>query len=84
MKQLVYHIIVCGMAVLFLTACTVETVGKLTEHTFYLRVIVHTGVDLLHDLCDELTAVLSQFITVFGLYVIYLLQIISEYFPCEG
>ena len=62
----------------------IETVSKLTEHIFHLRVIVHTGVDLLHDLCDKLTAVLSQFITVFSLYAVYLLQVISEYFPCEG
>ena len=45
------------IAVLLLTACMVEAVGKLFQHFFNLRVIVHAGVDLLHNLSDELTAV---------------------------
>ena len=45
------------IAILFLAACMIETVGKLFQHFFHLRVIVHAGVDLLHDLSDELTAV---------------------------
>ena len=45
------------IAVLLLSACMIESVGKLFQHFFHLRVIVHAGVDLLHDLSDELTAV---------------------------
>ena len=44
-------------SVLLLSACMIETVSKLFQHFFHLRVIVHAGVDLLHDLSDELTAV---------------------------
>ena len=35
----------------------IDKADKLFKHFFHLRVIVHAGVDLLHDLSDELTAV---------------------------
>lgn len=43
-----------------------------------------TGVDLLHDLGDEFTALQAQVITVFGLPLIDLSQVILKDFSCEG
>ena len=71
------------IAVLFLTACMIETVSKFTKHFFHLRVIVHTGVDLLHDLGDELTAMGSQFIPMLGLPCIDFVQVVLEDIPCQ-